>query len=123
MQHLFKSKYKTERTTDDNWLRYATSEEDCKLCKPKWDAKYGGLNSKDPARVVMWGMTNIPVYAFSDADLNRFTYSVYYAMNRLKGGIFVQLCGWMGAAHLWLGLSAIQITTNEQGIWRSRNNL
>ena len=51
--------------------------------------KDGGLNSKDPARVVMWDMTNIPAYAFSDADLNRFTYSIYYDMNCFKGGIFV----------------------------------
>ena len=51
----------------------------------------------------MWDMINIPAYAFSDADLNRFTYSVYYAMNCFKGGIFVQLCGWMGTAHLWVG--------------------
>ena len=86
-----------------NWPRYVTFEEDCKLHKPKWNAKYGGLNSKDPVRVVMWDMTNIPVYAFSDADLNRFTYSVYYAMNCFKGGIFIQLCGWMGTAHLWVG--------------------
>ena len=61
------------------------------------------IAKKDPVRVVMWDMTNIPAYAFSDADLNRFTYSVYYAMNCFKGGIFVQLCGWMGTAHLWVG--------------------
>ena len=123
MQHLFRNKYKTERTTHDNWPRYITFEEDCKLRKPKWNAKYGGLNSKDPAWVVMWNMTNIPAYAFSDADLNRFTDSVYYAMNCSKGGIFVQLCGWMGALISGSGLLVIQITTNEQGIWRSRNNL
>ena len=51
----------------------------------------------------MWDMTSIPAFAFSDADLNRFTYSVYYAMNCFKGGIFIQLCGWMGTAHLWVG--------------------
>ena len=33
------------------------------------------IAKKDPVRVVMWDMTNIPGYAFSDADLNRFTSS------------------------------------------------
>ena len=51
----------------------------------------------------MWDMTNIPAYGFSDADFNRMTYSKYYAMNCFKGGIFCQLCGWIGTADLWTG--------------------
>ena len=48
-------------------------------------------------------MTNIPAYAFTDTDLQRLTYSEYYGMNCFKGGVFVQLCGWMGTANLWPG--------------------
>ena len=51
----------------------------------------------------MWDMTNIPAYGFSYADFNRMTYSKYYAMNCFKGGIFCQLCGWIGTADLWTG--------------------
>ena len=40
-------------------------------------------------------MTNIPACVFSDADFNRFNYSVCYVMNFFKGGIFVPA--------LWLG--------------------
>lgn len=47
--------------------------------------------------------TMIPAYAFSDTDLQRLTYSEYYGMNCFKGGVFVQLCGWMGTADLWPG--------------------
>ena len=48
-------------------------------------------------------MTNIPAYGFSDADLSRITYSKSYAMNCFKGGIYCQLCGWIGTADLWTG--------------------
>ena len=51
----------------------------------------------------MWDMTNIPAYGFSDADFNRITYSKYYAENCFKGGVFTQLCGWIGTAYLWTG--------------------
>ena len=34
-------------------------------------------------------MTNIPAYAYSDADFNRFNYSVCFVMYCFKGGIFV----------------------------------
>ena len=57
----------------------------------------------DRMRPVMWDMTSIPTPAFSDADLNRITYSKYYAMNCFKGGIGVQLCGWILTAVLWTG--------------------
>ena len=51
----------------------------------------------------MWDMTNIHAYAFSDADFNRMTYSKFYAENCFKGGVFIQLCGWLGTANLWTG--------------------
>ena len=63
----------------------------------KWSAKYDGM------RLVFWDMTNVPAYAFSDPDLNRNTYSKYYAENCFKGGISNQLCGWIRTADLWTG--------------------
>jgi len=39
----------------------------------------------------------------SAADLQRGTYSKYYAGNCFKGGIFIQLCGWLGVHDLWGG--------------------
>ena len=89
-------KYNIERRARNSWPTYATYKEDKELRNSdKWEAKYGGI------RPVMWDMTNIPAYGFSDADFNRMTYSKYYAMNCFKGGIFCQLCGWIGTADLW----------------------
>ena len=51
----------------------------------------------------MWDMTNIDAYAFSDADLQRLTYSKYYNGNVFKGGVSNQLCGWIRTAELWPG--------------------
>ena len=48
-------------------------------------------------------MTNIHAYAFTDADLQRFTYNQYYAENCLKGDIFTQCGGWHGVYDLWMG--------------------
>ena len=64
---------------------------------PKWEKKYTGM------RPVMWDMTNVPAYSFTDADLQRISYSQYYGENCFKGGIFTQLCGWQGVADLWTG--------------------
>jgi hypothetical protein len=77
---------------------YVSHEEDIALRKPKWSDKY-----PRGQRVVMWDMTNIEAYGFSDTDLSRLTYSKYYNQNCFKGGVFVQLCGWIGTAALWPG--------------------
>ncbi len=42
-------------------------------------------------RPVMWDMTNIYAYTFTDADLQRITYSEYYKENCFKDGVFTQL--------------------------------
>ena len=44
-------------------------------------------------RLIMWDMTGIDAYRFGRADLQRVTYSKYYAGNKMKGGIGNQLCG------------------------------
>ena len=77
-----KLKYSIKRKARDTWPAYASYKEDMALRNAdKWSAKYDGK------RPVFWDMTNIPTCAFSDADLNRITYSKYYGMNCLKGGI------------------------------------
>jgi hypothetical protein len=92
------SKYQLESKTRMTWPAYASHQEDLKLRKPKWNEKY----SKDQ-RIVMWDMTNIEAFSFSDANIQRLTYSKYYNQNCFKGGVFVQLLGWMGVGELWPG--------------------
>ena len=38
-----------------------------------------------------------------DAGLQQTTYIEYYADNCFKGGVFVQLCGWLGNEYFWGG--------------------
>jgi len=54
----------------------------------------------------MWDMTGIKAYQFGAADLQRGTFSKYYAGNCFKGGIFTQTCGWIGVWDLWGGHSS-----------------
>ncbi len=51
----------------------------------------------------MWDMTNIGCFGFSDANMQRLTYSKYYNQNCFKGGMFCQLLGWIGVGDLWTG--------------------
>ena len=51
----------------------------------------------------MWDGTNIPFqFKPSGAKNQRLAYSSYYGMNCTKGGVFLQLCGWMGVRQLWV---------------------
>ena len=34
------------------------------------------------------------------------TYSSYYGDNIGKCGVFLQLCGWLGVEHLWVGATS-----------------
>jgi hypothetical protein len=80
------------------WPKYATVEEDLQLRKSKWNVNCAGK------RVVMWDNTNVPLtYKPSASDAQRNTYSMYYAGNVAKGGVFIQPCGWMGTHTLWVG--------------------
>jgi hypothetical protein len=54
-------------------------------------------------RIVMWDNTDVPIFKPSAADAQRMTFSVYYAGNVAKGGVFIQPCGWMGTGDLWEG--------------------
>ena len=68
------------------------------LRSEKWRERY------DNKRVTMWDNTNVDFMGKpSDPDLQRLTYSLYYGGNVAKGGVFLQLCGWLGGWDLWLG--------------------
>ena len=84
-----------------SWPTYASFEEDKLLRKEKWNEKYG------ETRPVMWDDTNIPFsYQPTNSHNQKITYSSYYAMNCAKGGVFLQLCGWMGVEELWVGATS-----------------
>ena len=97
LRKVVSAKYNIEFRALQSWPKYATFVEDALLRKEKWNVKYKGL------RPVMWDMTNISAYEFTDADLQRLTYNQYYGENCFKGGIHTQLCGWHGVEDLWLG--------------------
>ena len=80
-----------------SWPQYASFKEDQYLRdNDKW-SRYNGT------RPVFWDMTNVPTIRFSDANLQRATFSEYYGMNCWKGGIGIQLCGWIRVGLLWGG--------------------
>lgn len=99
---LIREKYDIESRSRSRWPVYVTHEEDIAIRKPKWNDKYPRSQ-----RIVMWDMTNIEAYGFSDANLQRLTYSKYYNQNCFKGGVFVQLCGWLGVAELAYALKSL----------------
>ena len=105
------------------WPKYASFEEDFALMKDRWKKRYAGK------RDVFWDDTNISFnYKPSDADTQRMTYSAYYGENCAKAGVFVQLCGWGGANHLWAGGTSDTQYLNDSGILEtqeifSRNDL
>ena len=67
----------------------------------------------------MWDMTNVLAYKFTDGAIQRGTYSSYYGENCFKGGVFCQLCGWLGNEELWGGGVSDLITTMIRVIWKS----
>ena len=80
-----------------SWPRFLSFESDKQLRNPQKWARY------DKYQVIQWDLTNIPVPKFAKASLHRATYSQYYGMNCAKGGVGVQLCGWVTAERAWTG--------------------
>jgi hypothetical protein len=90
---------------------FATQEQDEALRDEKWNARY-----KDRCPV-FWDNTNVDMrFKPTDASLNRRTYSSYYGGNVAKGGVFLQLCGWLGAHKLWDGAVSDTKYLSESGI-------
>ena len=96
------------------WPKYANMKEDEMLRDAKWNDKYKGK------RMVFWDTTGIKLNTPSDALLQRLTYSAYYAGNVARGGIFVQLCGWLGTHELYPGAMPDSRYLNETGIFQEQ---
>ena len=97
-RNVFDSKAYLVLCCRSSWPVYVSYEEDKTLRKEKWNEKY------DKKRIIMWDDTNIPFcFKPGTAKKQRLTYSSYYSMNCAKGGVFLQLCGWMGVGELWCG--------------------
>ena len=79
------------------WPKYASLSEDELLRDEKWNSKYKGKS------LVFWDTTGLKLHTPSNAMLQRLMYSAYYAGNVARGGIFVQLCGWLGTHELYPG--------------------
>ena len=96
-----------------SWPTYVSYEEDHALCKEKWKVKY------ENKRVVQWDDINVPfMYKPSMANKQHLTYSSYYGMNCAKGGVFLQLCGWIGVASLWVGTTSDLHYQENNGIFK-----
>ncbi len=94
----------------NSWPKYASYEEDMILrCKDKW-VQY------DKTRLIMWDMTNVPAFQFTDSDLQRLTYSKYYGQCCFKGGVFTQLMGWQVVGDLWTGKVTDTDYTKHEGL-------
>jgi hypothetical protein len=94
---------------------YARFEEDVKTRSGNdtWKKKYMGM------RPIMWDMTNIHAYAFTDADLQQFSFNQCYAENCLKALSVV--AGMESMNYVWVQL-VIQITTDVQDMCSSKKN-
>ena len=101
VRDLFRKKLKDEKRCREQWPLYVSYKEDHSLTKQKWRDKFEGK------RVVMWDDTNVDLtFQPSGADEQRLTYSLYYGGNCAKGGVFIQLCGWLGVESLWVGATS-----------------
>jgi hypothetical protein len=117
LRQVFDQKAYLVKCCRASWPTYVSYEEDRKLRKVKWNAKY------DKKRVVMWDDTNVPfVFKPSRADNQRLTYSSYYGMNCAKGGVFLQLCGWLGVEELWVGATSDSHYQEHAEIFKRQEN-
>ena len=106
---IISNKYDKEYVAVQSRPTYASYKEDAALrCKDKW-AQY------NDSRPIMWDMTNVSAYQFTDSDLQRLTFSDYYGECCFKGGVFTQLSGWQGVADLWTGRITDTDYTKREG--------
>ena len=71
--------------------------------------------------VVFWDNKNVDMVFKPSMALNqRITYSCSYASNCAKGGVFVQLCDWIGTEELWTGAVSDSKYQDMTGIIRAQ---
>ena len=96
-RRVFRSKLALVLAARKRWPMYATHEEDNLFRNRKWSDDFGN------ARVIMHDNTNIGLPTASDGDQQRSLYSEYYGECCAKGGVCIQLCGWIRSTHLVTG--------------------
>ena len=114
LRKVFDKKMQLVKLCMNRWEKFATQEEDKAMCNPKYKMSYEGH------RVIFWDMTNLEIPKASDAELQRLTYSSYYGMNCFKGGIGLQLCGWVTTHDLWVGCVSDTKYQEESGIFMAQ---
>ena len=97
LRRIFSNKLKLLNKCRTNWPKYLRFQEDLELRGPRWDSSYSDK------RIVFWDNTDIRIVTPADAEVQRNTYSAYYAGNVAKGAVFIQPSGWMGTHDLWMG--------------------
>ena len=101
--------------TRSDWPTYVTHSEDVNMRHEKWKKMY------EDKRIVMWDNTAIRFKGKpTDSELQRNTYSSYYAGNVAKGAVFIQLCGWIGAHDLWVGAVSDSEYMKRSGILKQQ---
>lgn len=82
-----------------SWPRFCSHEEDVSMRSDKWDGVIG-----ENERIIQHDTTSLRLtFKPTLASTQRITYNHYYKGNVAKGNIFLQLNGWIGTDHLWVG--------------------
>lgn len=84
--------------------------------KAIWNRKYEGVCP------VMWDMTNIPTFGFSNDDCNQTTFSKHYDQNCFRRVVFAQLCRWVENGLCGMELLVTLITTNGLVLIKTKTN-
>ena len=100
----------------ESWPTYCSYDEDISLMKCKWKERYEGH------RIIQWDNTDVRMTKLGNADMQRTTYSSYYASNCVKGAVRLQLCGWMGTKCLFPGGISDSEYMIKSGIFEEQND-
>ena len=111
---IVKKKIKMIKKMRDLWPKYLSYKEDDFLRDTKWEHRYIGK------RIVFHDNTGLDIVKPSDSLSQRVTYSSYYGGNVAKGGVFVQLCGWIGTYELYPGAVSDSDYMNLCGIFENQ---
>ena len=96
-RRVFTSKLNIAIDARNRWPMYLSHKEDCRFRKKKWNDLF------ENQRVIMHDNTNVTLPTPTDADKQRSLRSEYYAECCAKGGVCIQLGGWIRTLHLFTG--------------------
>jgi len=96
-RRIFKSKLVIAVGARNRWPMYLSHKEDCILRKLHKNKNF------DNKRVIMHDNTNVDLPKPRGADKQRSLHSEYYGGSCAKGGVAVQLSGWVRTLHLFTG--------------------